>query len=320
MLLTILRVYQSMARALGVASRSEEAPSDAGAVEDATDPPRVRELLLQPRKYEGAYDRSVFTVDAFATAEECEALVHAAHRLLDSYGVRDAQPARSRLSIVSKVDTVLRLRLLALIEAELPDYAHSIFGQRTGLAELFPEYSPGEPAVNIYTAGGEFAPHTDKQSVSLLVPLSATGAFEGGGTAFWADSHHGGKAGMQSDGGVIESEAFHENDQKHWLPPTLALAPPAGTAIIFGGDVTHAGLPVISGTRHLFVMSFSLVRNRPGAFERQPTPSPPEDTKPEVAEGTEIADGLADFADLFMGHGTLADRARCVGLHGGPSV
>ena len=74
--------------------------------------------------------------------------------------------------------------------------------------------------------------------------------------------------------------------------------------------MTHAGLPVISGTRHLFVMSFSLVRNRPGAFERQPTPSPPEDTKPEVAEGTEIADGLADFADLFMGRGTLADRAR----------
>ena len=49
--------------------------------------------------------------------------------------------------------------------------AEEIFGQRTGLAGLRPEYSPGEPAVNIYTAGGEFAPHTDKQSVSLLVPL-----------------------------------------------------------------------------------------------------------------------------------------------------
>ena len=98
------------------ASTGEEGPSDAC-------PPRVRELLLRPRRHEGAYDRSVFTVDAFASAEECEALVFAAHRLLDSYGTRDVQPARSRLSIVSQVDKVLRLRLLALIEAELPAYA-----------------------------------------------------------------------------------------------------------------------------------------------------------------------------------------------------
>ena len=55
--------------------------------------------------------------------------------------------------------------------APLTIQAEAIFGQRTGLAGLRPEYSPGEPAVNIYTAGGEFAPHTDKQSVSLLVPL-----------------------------------------------------------------------------------------------------------------------------------------------------
>lgn len=102
------------------AAMGEEVPS--GAVEEAN-PPRVRELLLRPRLHEGAYDRSVFTVDAFASADECEALVVAAHRLLDSYGTRDAQPARSRLSIVSKVDKVLRLRLLALIEAELPAYA-----------------------------------------------------------------------------------------------------------------------------------------------------------------------------------------------------
>ena len=32
----------------------------------------------------------------------------------------------------------------------------------------------------------------------------------------------------------------------------------AGTAIIFKGNVTHSGLPVTSGIRHLFVMSFSL--------------------------------------------------------------
>ena len=101
--------------------------------------PRCKELLLRPRLFEGAYERSVFTVDSFASAAECQALVDAAHRLLDSYGNAHVQPARSRLSIVSRIDQVLRLRLLTLLEAELPDFAHSIFGQSTGLAELRPE-------------------------------------------------------------------------------------------------------------------------------------------------------------------------------------
>jgi hypothetical protein len=30
-------------------------------------------------------------------------------------------------------------------------------------------------AINIYTAGGEFAPHTDKEALSLLIPLSPHG-------------------------------------------------------------------------------------------------------------------------------------------------
>ena len=66
--------------------------------------------------------------------------------------------------------------------------------------------------------------------------------------------------------------------------------------------MTHAGLPVTSGTRHLFVMSFNLVRKRPGAYEPPPPPPPPEDTDeetPEIVEDSEVADSLADFADLF---------------------
>ena len=49
-------------------------------------------------------------------------------------------------------------------------------------------------------------------------------------------------------------------------------------------------------------MSFNLVRKRPGAFEPPPPPPPPEDVdedKPEVVEDTEVADSLADFADMF---------------------
>ena len=120
------------------------------------------EILLRPRLYEGALGRSVFTVPSFVSNDECEELIAAASRLLESYGAA-ARPPRSRLSIASRVDRLLYTRLLALMEAQLPDWAEAIFGQRTNLAEMSVKFSPGEPAVNVYTAGGEFAPHTDKQ-------------------------------------------------------------------------------------------------------------------------------------------------------------
>jgi hypothetical protein len=279
------------------------ADSQHGAVREDAANSRCVELLLRPRlQLEGAYDRSVFTVASFASPAECQDLSDAAHRLLDSYG-HAAQPARSRLSIVSRVDRVLRLRLLALLEAELPAFAQAVFGQNTGLADLRPEYSPGEPAVNIYTTGGEFAPHTDKQSVTLLVPLSA--AFEGGGTAFWPDSHHRPRDHADDD------DDYDENCRTNWLPHSHMLAPPAGTAIIFGGNVTHAGLPVTAGIRHLFVMSFTL---RPRAVKPASMCSdarPRADCPPAAANAASLASsqsdeadcasmaGLSEFADLF---------------------
>ena len=271
------------------AANDQTTVSEAGA--DDKERASVVELLLRPRRFESsACDRSVFTVDCFASPEECKALVDKAHQLLASYGKTYAQPARSRLSIVTPVDRVLRLRLLALLEAELPEFAHAAFGQATGLAELRPDYSPGEPAVNIYKKGGEFAPHTDKQSVSLLVPLSDEGvAFEGGGTAFWPDGHHPRREDTAAD------DTVDENDRSHWLPHSHMLRPPTGTAIIFGGGVTHAGLPVTSGTRHLFVMSFTL---RPGRVVK-PDGGAPVKALSDSGDEPDVADGLADFADLF---------------------
>ena len=35
------------------------------------------------------------------------------------------------------------------------------------------------------------------------------------------------------------------------------LQPPAGTALLFGGEVTHGALPVTSGERIVFVASFT---------------------------------------------------------------
>ena len=40
-------------------------------------------------------------------------------------------------------------------------------------------------------------------------------------------------------------------------PPTKILRPELGAALVFGGDVTHAGMPVEDGTRAVFVASFS---------------------------------------------------------------
>ena len=40
-------------------------------------------------------------------------------------------------------------------------------------------------------------------------------------------------------------------------PPSAVLKPALGTALIFGGDVHHAGLPVERGLRSVFVASFS---------------------------------------------------------------
>lgn len=40
-------------------------------------------------------------------------------------------------------------------------------------------------------------------------------------------------------------------------PPTHVIAPSAGSALLFGGQVTHAAQPVVTGERIVFVASFS---------------------------------------------------------------
>eukprot|EP00966_Prymnesium_polylepis_P237325 5488874-Prymnesium_polylepis.1 len=95
-------------------------------------------------------------------------------------------------------------------------------------------FSGHEPAINRYTAGGRFDAHEDKHMLTVLVPLSPNDAFEGGGTGFW-------------------SEELSRRGE-----PSLVLRPEPGTALFWTGQITHAGLPVLSGTRHVFVCSFDL--------------------------------------------------------------
>lgn len=99
------------------------------------------------------------------------------------------------------------------------------------------EWSEGEPAINIYETNGYFGCHKDHLALTVLIPLTAPTSFVGGGTGFWSGNRDVG-----------------ENPS---TKPTKVLKPPPGSALVFGGDVTHAGMPVMEGYRSVFVCSFS---------------------------------------------------------------
>ena len=69
--------------------------------------------------------------------------------------------------------------------------------------------------------------------IFVLVP------FHSGGTGFWAGNR-----------------AVDENPAKD---PDLVLKPAPGSALLFGGDVTHAGMPVSVGIRSVLVCSLSTI-------------------------------------------------------------
>lgn len=99
--------------------------------------------------------------------------------------------------------------------------------------------------INVYVKGGDFSPHEDSQSITMLVNLSERAQYEGGGTAFWSLSDRGqlGQNRGPPSGGLGR--------------PTFVIKPPPGSALIFGGQVTHAGLAVHDGKRAVFVASLS---------------------------------------------------------------
>ena len=152
----------------------------------------------------------------------------------------------------------LLLRTLDLLEAHAPALDRELFGE-TSLAAMLRQsdqpifsssslaFTHNEPAINLYTAGGSFEPHKDLQTLTLLMPLTDGECFQGGGTAFWsrtaADPVAAGLGTISRD---VSTTA-----------PATTLTPPAGSALLFGGDVTHAGQAVTAGQRAVFVASFS---------------------------------------------------------------
>lgn len=212
-----------------------------------------------------AAGHSVLLAPSFATSAECDEMMAAGRRGgkqkvlkrgLSQVAVErlwsDLRSKRTRLTVAEDLDeaagvlcqTLLR-RLLDFIEAQLPVLAATLLCGRATLSEvdLATDYSfaDAEPAVNIYGVGGQFKPHEDKQRLTILVPLSDNAKYEGGGTAFWSEEARGPGRSLANQGG----------------PPTCVLQPPAGTALLFGGEVTHGALPVTSGERIVFVASFT---------------------------------------------------------------
>lgn len=121
-------------------------------------------------------------------------------------------------------------------DVEIPSITKVLFYDEklaTQLDQL--HFSSREPAVNVYTAGGEFLVHKDSQALTVLIPLSTNSQFTGGGTAFWSQDSRG-----------------HRVEE-----PSIIVKPKEGTAMLFGGCVTHAGVPVETGSRVVFVASFS---------------------------------------------------------------
>lgn len=158
--------------------------------------------------------------------------------------LQDALPE----SISSFLEKIIE-RTLQHIDRELcPSVKETLFGDEDSakqkdlsITELFHnnqlEYSTREPAINVYKAPhGHFGIHRDDKALTILIPLSdPDDDFSEGGTAFW-------------------SQPFPQPGRHD---PSVVLRPEAGTVVLFGGQVQHAGLHIRNGTRVVFVASFS---------------------------------------------------------------
>ena len=195
----------------------------------------------------------IVCLPSFADAGECDALIASAERV--SLRRQQSQVATERVVRLpvatldreaNRVCDAILHRVLELLEGSLKHVAIASFGQTSGLTSALHrrlDFSLDEPAVNVYYPGGEFRPHEDLKDLTVFVPLSPDGSFTGGGTAFWSEH-----IDVERGGDVQNFE------------PSLVLRLPRGTAAFWGGDITHAGQPVASGVRHIFVASFSLSR------------------------------------------------------------
>ena len=149
---------------------------------------------------------------------------------------------------------VLLRRSFETLNQQLPEAGQWLFGgdridSFIGNADL--TFSPGEPAVNVYSAGGCSRAHRDREALTILFSLSNPADFSGGGTGFWSTDD------LLCRGGADPSPTAKGRDLTHGLPPSLVLQPPTGSALCFGGTVIHAAEQIDHGERCVFVASFT---------------------------------------------------------------
>ena len=252
---------------------------DASSSDAATNLAAGRSVIVVPDFCDAA-ERATLLSSAFAEAARSEEELVSGER---GPSAAQSNTGRLRLHVPERLpdcgllgDQLIR-RALAFVQRELPGAGEQMLGcSATELPELLDaapglEYSPGEPAVNIYTATGEFKPHEDKMGLTVLVTLSDGDEFSGGGTAFWRPSDF-------------------NSARRGRAEPALVLTPPAGTALLFGGEVTHAGRRVESGKRCMFVASFSR--------RKSPAQAHPASSSSAVASEPRLEDG--DDLDAFL--------------------
>ena len=205
---------------------------------------------------------SVLMLHGLASAAECEALRTDAVAGAAVERVHASRESRIRMQLetlrepsVALYDLLL-LRACERVKDVLPTLLHDLFGadcldDATLVRNERLGFSSGEPAINVYQAGGSFKAHQDHQSLTVLIPLSDSDTFVGGGTAFWSADQPLPEYGGSGVDGVLLGP-----------PPAVELIPPAGTALLFVGSVTHAGTPISSGERCVLVCSFSPATGR----------------------------------------------------------
>ena len=223
-------------------------------------PPPYREIRIGP--FESGRDllySTVLLVPSLLSKVECEELMAAADMHLTSTPPRACQ--MHRLSVAEfacerarhLVRELFFVRVLGLLETRAPEVARAAFGTCHDLASLPCKFTGVEPSINVYHAGGQFDPHQDHEALTVLSVLSpSAGAFEGGGTAFWPESQTYGQWLAP-----VDVERYIKRGSE------VVLKPEQGDVLLWGGNLPHAGLPVISGTRHVLVGSFSLGGKRP---------------------------------------------------------
>jgi len=146
---------------------------------------------------------SIVIINALASQDECQDLLTTATAtIMETHGLMMSLATHGRVRMpVLDVFTpktqlqcdVILARALALVDTELPAVRKELF-EGTPLTTLIGNpafrFADGEPGINVYTEGGLFPPHEDRESLTTLTTVTGEDQFEGGGTAFWASSGH----------------------------------------------------------------------------------------------------------------------------------